>query len=430
MKKSKLKLALLFAMTFGVIFSACQKDDEIIELSLTSLTAGEGVDLNAATAPNNVGTQPTITAVFSKEIDPVTVTSGNISLIRDYDEESMELEFAVNGATITITPASPLGEGTQYNLTFGAGIKAVDGDDLLPFNRAFTTAGSFVPAGQIAYWSFDGNANDQLGSFDPQSSDVVDITFGSDRKNGSNGAAVFNGNTSIIEIPNGPSLLAANFTISYWVFIDTQNHLDANGNPAGHFIMGLGNFRGFQFETNGGVDFLKVAKQYALSGEFEGQTTGSDFFFNGDGVDRDAGGFYAITFRRDLGEQGVAGLLKDKWAHVVMTYDGGNNIRHMYINGQLMQTDDLGSLIELDEPWAPAIASANRMTFLPGEAWGDKLAFGFVHDRSSTEWANEPWGGYQFPTANHFKGKLDEVRIFHSSLSSREVELLFNSERP
>ena len=38
------------------------------------------------------------------------------------------------------------------------------------------------------------------------------------------------------------------FTICFWVKTDSEGHLDASGNPKGHFVMGLGAFFGFQYE--------------------------------------------------------------------------------------------------------------------------------------------------------------------------------------
>ena len=35
-----------------------------------------------------------------------------------------------------------------------------------------------------------------------------------------------------------------------------------------------------------------------------------------------------------------------------------------------------------------------------------------------------------FTTSNHFKGMLDDVRIFHVALTETEVQLLYNSEKP
>jgi hypothetical protein len=45
-------------------------------------------------------------------------------------------------------------------------------------------------------------------------------------------------------------------------------------------------------------------------------------------------------------------------------------------------------------------------------------------------WDNEPWGGYDFPGANHFKGQLDDVRIYHKVLSPVEIQLMYDSEKP
>jgi hypothetical protein len=277
----------MFLCIFAVAFvSSCGDDDDTVTpvaLDLESLSAGD-TDLNAATAPTNVPSGASIVAVFTRDMDASTANTDNITLVRDYDNESLDLNISTSGNTITINPAEPMGEGTQYMLSFNGNVAADDGETINAFQRSFTTTGSFMPAGQIAYWPFDGDANDAVGDFSPATEDVVAITYGNDRLGNDGGAAVFDGDASIIEVPNGPELLSGEFSMSYWIYINSENHLDDGGNPAGHFIMGLGNFRGFQFETNGGVDFFKMAKQYALSGEWEGEVGGSDFFFNGDGI--------------------------------------------------------------------------------------------------------------------------------------------------
>ncbi|MDV7397841.1 hypothetical protein RZS08_40950, partial [Arthrospira platensis SPKY1] len=58
------------------------------------------------------------------------------------------------------------------------------------------------------------------------------------------------------------------------------------------------------------------------------------------------------------------------------------------------------------------------------------LAFGFIQSRAGTMWDNEPWGGYDFPDANHFKGQLDDIRFFHKVLTPTEIQLMYNSEKP
>jgi hypothetical protein len=59
----------------------------------------------------------------------------------------------------------------------------------------------------------------------------------------------------------------------------------------------------------------------------------------------------------------------------------------------------------------------------------NELAFGFIQSRSGQLWDTEPWGGYDFPTSNHFKGQLDDVRIYHKVLTDKEIELMYNSEK-
>lgn len=57
------------------------------------------------------------------------------------------------------------------------------------------------------------------------------------------------------------------------------------------------------------------------------------------------------------------------------------------------------------------------------------LALGFIQSRRGKMWATEAWGGYTKPGANHFKGELDDIRIFHKALSDAEVRLIYNSEK-
>jgi hypothetical protein len=62
-------------------------------------------------------------------------------------------------------------------------------------------------------------------------------------------------------------------------------------------------------------------------------------------------------------------------------------------------------------------------------AFVNELAFGFIHSRAGTEWDNEPWGGYDFPTANHFRGQLDDIKIYHKVLTPTEIQLMYDSEK-
>lgn len=423
MNNSKFLLSLIL-MGFILAFLACNKEDDSppAALTLQELTAGD-VDLNAATSPTNVPPDATITATFSTEVDPATANNTNITLTRDYDDADIPVTVTASGNTVTIDPTEPLGEGTLYELSMSSDIMSTEGQALPATSRTFTTLGTFVPAGQVAYWNFEDNAEDQVGNYN--ASDVVDVTFVEGRSATFGKAAAFNGNTSIIEIPNGDDLInVSDYTLSFWVRTNSEDHLNADGNPAGHFVLGLGAFNGLQFEIPADYAWVKFAVQY----EFADGTTGTagDLFFNGDGQDKDNGGWQGTEVRKDLtGSGGVESLIKDKWAHIIFVYDNETKRRSLFINGELMQRENFNL-------WPEDAIERNvvGLKFNDNDEVEPVFAFGFIQSRGGTLWANEPWGGYQFPTANHFKGQLDDIRMFHTALTDEEISLLYNSEQP
>jgi hypothetical protein len=315
-----------------------------------------------------------------------------------------------------------LGTGSQFKLTFPQ-ITSIDGQTIPGFNRTFTTEGTFAPSGVVAHWTFENNANDQVGTYNPSA--TVDVTYEASRNATAGKAAYFNGTTTIIEIPNGDVLYTTHdFTLSFWVKTKSDGHVDANGNPKGHFVIGLGAHKGFQFEIAGDYGSCKMAAQYELA---DHSSASEDLWFNGSGEYNGNGGWQGWTFCQNLTTSGgVAALLKDKWAHVVCTYNSTTKVGTMYINGQRMKAQDFNL-------WP----TGDPKTGVLGMKWGGvppevypTLAFGFVQSRQGTMWATEPWGGYTFPTANHFGGWLDDVRIFHKAITEMEVDMMYQSEKP
>ncbi len=425
MKKKQLtSVILLVTGVLVLLLNSCKKDDDPTPLTLESLMAGT-IDLYGATTSNEVPSNPTITATFSTNVDPTTATNTNITLTRDYDDASIDLTINVSGATITITPTSSLGNGTLYQLNFGASLLSEDALPLEPISLNFSTEGTFVPPGQIAYWNFDDNADDQVGDYDPDASDIIGITYVNARSTNFGKAANFDGDVSIIEIPNGDELMNTDdFTLSIWVKTNSEGHVDAGDNPAGHFVLGLGAYNGFQLEISGNYSSIKMPVQF----EFADGTssTGGDLFFNGDGKTKDNGGWQGTVIHEDLtGTGGVESIIKDKWVHIVYIYNSMDKERMFYVNGELVIMQDY-DLWPDDSPLRTVVG----MKFNDTEEVENKLAFGFIQSRGGTLWDNEPWGGYDFPTSNHFKGMLDDVRIFHVALSETEVLLLYNSEKP
>lgn len=430
MNRMKLTKTLLSMLAFCsiLIFTACNDDDEAapaltvqsISATGTDLESGDEVnrDLNAATAAENVPLQPVITVTFSSEVDPATATSANVTLTAD-GGGTVPVNVTASGRTITVTPQQELERGTSYTLSLSNNIRSTAGGTFMSVTRTFTSAGRAEvdppqAAAQIAYFNFDGNADDAVGEFDAD--EVIDIEWVADRFGQMESAAQFNGNTSIIEVPNGIDLLTDNWSLSYWALVDTTDHLDANGNNAGHFILGVGAFHGFQVEVPGNANFWKMAGSYSTP---EGNTVPNDFFVNGDGQDASNGGWAGVEFERDV-PGGLKTILAQNWVHVVVTYNATDNTRSVYMNGELIQRDNLGN----------ANLNFNGLQFSGSDEVGTKLAFGFPFDRSSTMWQNEPWANYNAPTANHFKGILDDVRFFSQALTEAEVQTLYSAEAP
>jgi hypothetical protein len=421
MKRKILILSVLMGMAAVVLIDSCKKSNPA-PLSLGTLMVGT-IDLNAATAPTNVPVNPAITATFSTEVNAASATSDNITLTEDYDNLVIPLTISVSGKVVTITPTANLANGALYKLVVTAGLKATNGEALTAINRSFTTLGSFLPAGMVAYWNFDGNANDQSGVYNAASGGIIGITYVTGRNATSGQAAKFNGTTSLIEIPNGDVLeLSTDFSLSFWVNEDSTLKRD-------QFVMGLAGWNGFQFEINNNgnnkLGECKLAATYSLTG---GTSASQDLWFNGaaTGTTKDNGGWQGWTFCKDLTSNngtGVNGLLAGHWAHVVCTYDHATKIGTMYINGVQMKAQDF-NLYGTGHP----LYNATGLKYA-GLAANNNFVFGFIQDKVSPT-ITDSWADYSVTTNGHFQGLLDDVAVYHSVLTPALITLMYNSGKP
>jgi hypothetical protein len=400
------------ALLIGVI--SCKKDEEKVTFVLSGLSAG-AINLNGATPPTDVPVDASITASFSVAVKASTATSANITLTRIYDQASIDLTITVSGSTVTINPTDNLGNGAMFELSV-SGLQSTDDQSLAAFTRSFTTIGTFVPAGQIAHWGFEDNANDDVGTYNPSATGVVDITYVDSRNAAAGKAASFNGTTSIIEIPNGDLLIDTDdFTISFWVKTNSADK------TSGHFVIGLGAFYGIQFEIFGAYDGAKFAIQYELE---DGSTTAEDMWFPANAQDNTNGGWQGWDYAKAITSDEMIAMLKDTWLHVVYTYNSAEKQGILYYNGEKMKSFDF-------DLWPDGDPKRTVVGLKYGGVEPDvvnELAFGFIQSRAGTMWDNETWGGYDFPEANHFKGLLDDIRIYNSILTAQEVSLMYASE--
>ena len=421
MKRKILILSALMMMTAVVVIDSCKKSTPT-PLNLGTLMVGT-IDLNAASAPTNVPVMPAITATFTTDVDVTTATASNITLTEDYDAVSIPLTISASGKVVTITPVANLANGALYKLAITTGLKASNGETLTAINRSFTTLGSFLPAGIVAYWNFDGNANDQTGAYNAATGGVTDITYVTGRNAASGQAASFNGTTSLIEIPNGDVLEnSSDFSISFWMKDDTtaKRH---------QFLMGLAGAKGFQFEYDSHIygtgartqiGQIKLAAQYSYTGGTDQQ----DLWLDGVGDTKDNGGWMGWTYSKNLvtgGGTGVNGLLAQQWALVVCTYDHTTKIGTMYINGVKMKEQDFNL-------YGVPMMNATGLKFM-GNATNNSFVFGFIQDKVNPT-LSDSWAVYSDPANNHFKGLLDDVAIYHSVLTQALITLMYNSGKP
>lgn len=406
-EKRYLTSLLVLVASFTLVLTSCKKDPE--PLALASLMAGT-IDLNGATSPNNVPVNPTIVATFNVEVDPATANATNITMVQDYDDASIALTITVSGKSITIVPQANLGTGTLYQLSFGAGLKSVDALAITPLQRTFTTEGFFAPAGTVAHFTFEDNANDIIGPWDPIAADIIDITYTASRKAAAGKAATFNGTTSLIEIPNGDLLMNANsFSIAFWV------KTNSTGKTNGHFVMGLAGWNGIQYEIFGGYDGSKFAIQY----QHPTGTVSEDMWFP---ALADLG-WKGWTYAKSLTAAEMMAKLKDNWLHVVYTYNAPTKVGTLYFDGVKMKSFDFNL-------W-DATDNKSKITGLKyaGNAQGNKWALGFIQARNNRT-ITDDWADYSNPANNHFKGQLDDIRVWHKAIKENEILLMYNSEKP
>jgi len=396
--------------------SSCKKDDDPSSVTVSSAKS-ETKELAGATAADKVSVSANMVITFSKAINAATASDFTLT---PAGGAAATLTVTSSGATVTIDPTGDLLTGTSYTLAIKNTIKATDGGSYAGQSITFKTDGlsNVTPpqvANQIAYWNFNNNVNSSVGTWTTEN---VSSSFAADRGGYANSSVAFNGTTDIIEVANGADLFAPSSTWSFWVWADTTS-------GHGLFCMGINGFKGSQIEIDGKCNTIKNGAAFSTSLNTDLVT--EDLWFNGEGANKDNGGWQGWNFNTDLRPTGgLKAVLGNKWAHVVYTYDAASKLRTFYVNGQKMMQSDFNLWPAGDAKLSVTGQKAGSGT--SGEL-SSKFAFGFAKDRSSGLWATETWGDYTNPGANHFKGRLDDVRFFKVALTATEVSALYNAEK-
>ncbi len=226
--------------------------------------------------------------------------------------------------------------------------------------------------GLVAYYPFSGNANDMSGN------NINSITNkaipAADRFGNPNMAYQFSGDSNTyIEIAHDSKLnLSESKTISFWHRVDTS--------PTRSFP-GLIYKEGpkFSFPTFGLQ--LNHDNGYAPKDRFK-----VGFWFGSGNTNK------LISVKESYLDTSYLG----KWMHIVATYSYSTGVQKMYFNGVLSDSVVAGAL--------SADTSSKNMQI------GRSTAQNF--------------------SANHYRGFIDDIRIYNRAISDTEVDSIYNQPNP
>jgi hypothetical protein len=356
MKSSKFYVLVLSGLLGALTFaSSCSKDDDnnapvgdVDKTKLTALIDSVTTGYNAAVEGNKPGNYaPGAKASLKTALDLSTVTKNDAS----YNQAAVNATVANLRRAITAFKSALVQEVSVANL--------------------------------MAYWKFEGNANDATPNANngtPKSGPIGPgtapgdggtlPTLAADRFGRAGQAYEFN-NGAYIEVPYKAALNPQALTISLWCKRFDGN--DAN------YLVSLNRWQSYKFQLQGaGKPFLTVGTTAGLS-------------------DKDA-------------DSGIVPI--NTWTHVAVSYTDGS--MKFYINGALVKTwtDVKGPL--KTAPQAVALAIGQQ---LPKDVY------------NSTPTGGQATGYFDYYGPAFFKGQMDDIRFYNRSLTDAEVQSIYTIEK-
>ena len=323
---------------------------------------------------------PTITAITPSS--GLTGVPANTNIVISFDSEMSPSVFgtvifsgvafqdgtncsmSISGTTLTINPNADF-PGGVYNAIAVSGFKDISGNTMISYSES---GYNFSVNGMIAYYPFDGTADDMSGKGNNMTLTTIysganppELTF--DRRGCQNsaysismGSSCYYMNTNITSVPSS-------FTISVWVYSSVDS-------------MDRTIFSKFLDDFSAEDKRAEMCLKKEMSGNLK--------FFMGNGAD------LGLDINGNNGENGD--LSNDKWHNVVITFDGTTG--NMYIDGA--------------PSGSGSFSGTRQNTTTP-------LYFGYY--RVSSDYY-------------YWNGKLDDIRIYNYALSETEVASVYNSEKP
>ena len=240
----------------------------------------------------------------------------------------------------------------------------------------FSQVPSYVPLnGLLAWYSFEGNANDITGNGFNGIAVTGHAFWGdgaavltTDRFGNENNAYHFD-QGGHIEVPYSTALNPPTISLSWWVYMEEKDNYD--------YMISMSRWNSYKvnLQSDGRVLFTTKVEDPDNPGEFIY-------------IDRDNDG---------------DGLVPIAWYHLAVSFGSGHMI--FYINGVMIKDWDN----------VPDAAILNISTEPVDLSFGQDLPTDVYEDDGIH---NVAWGGY-------FKGKLDDLGLWNRVLSSQEIASLY-----
>jgi hypothetical protein len=370
---SKIKyftLAIALGLSLAFLVNSCKKGSSFTPPTTSSLTTS----IDSAEwylANTHEGTQPGEYAKGSQATLTAALT-------------------AAQGVLASSSTSGTQAEVTAATANLNAAIAAYESGLITPI----------AASSLVAYWKFNGNANDSSGNGHNGTLEACPPTVGGvglivttgvalgpvpnltvDRFGNANSAYHFS-NGGNIDVPYSPAFNPAAISLSVWVRQDTAGRIDGVDNC---YIISLSRWNGWKFQTQPTRPFFTY--------QLDTSAVGTTYFNQDAGVD--------MTIGTTVG----AG----PWNHLVVTYDGVGT-ESFYINGTLTKT------------WtAPNVRGA----MMPINPTYD-LAIGTDLTNSAYSYLSTApnyieYGGY-------WTGDLDDIMIYNIALTSSQVMQIYTQQ--
>jgi hypothetical protein len=346
-------------------YSASDSISILLATPTLSAPADTIIDTNVAYTISNIDAAATKVIFDPQSADWTYVSSdGTASRVGDVIEVT-----AWSGTDVTVT--------LQYTVaaTYTNRARVTDGTNFSAYATDSIVIASFSaidPTGdnaQIAYYAFEGNANDtdsKVPSGTIYNGTASNVTYATGKVGQ---CAVFNGSTSMITASTG---IGISYSVACWVYVSSLP-----GTGSYHGIFGPRNF-GATGDRSAAYLFQNSNGKLATNNHTTTSVGTDSYWCNGDSTE--------TTYVLPTGE----------WVHLVVTNTGSGGLVKIYANASEIFSETSNSASNFNNPG---------------------FVFGAYDNSGSNGVARSP-----------LNGSIDEVRIFNRALTLTEIQTIYTSE--